>query len=745
MNNKRKNNSLLSYFNKSTKSVVNSDRDEPQPAPSQPKDTETVDLMTCSIARKDDIGLFVNYDLSDTDKNLILTNVWVPSETYIFPIIEENKGRNLKFQHHWLKMFKCGIGCQKLHTLVIKPMDSFKKVLETLNNHAKHEYHKLALEKADYFLNTASSKEPEIINKLNIDRAKKINENRGNLIHIIDCILVCGRQEIALRGHRDFGAISFDDEPEMNEGNFRAILKFKAKDIDHLKNFLSSNYRNKYISPSIQNDIISTCGDVILKKVVKEVNESGYFSVLADETTDISVVEQLTICVRYLVGSGKEKNVHESFLKFTEVASLIGENLASAIFNGYDGASNMSGHIKGVRTIIRNKYPKALYVHCVAHTLNLAVSSACNIQPVRNCLGTIEKMYCFFNSPKRHQVILKAISESDLDPKVKTLKRLCATRWIQRYDAINDFVELFPYVVVSLEKISEWNDLSSVDANILLKSMDSKFLISLQVIKVLFSYGLPLCKQLQQIKIDLREAVELASDNVKVLKNLRENIEVEFRKMFENAKYGDFLDITISVDRLNKRQKHRDNPLTNENGSLDPEVYYRVTICIPFIDSFITQLSDRFLDHRNVFCGFQCLFDYESGDVPDEFDELIKFYLPECDINTVRAELKMWKIKLERTENKPKSGLDAIKECNNIIYPNIFNLLNILCTLPVSTATPERIFSCLKRLKTYTRNTMKEERLNGLTLMAVYRNISITAEEVLDELAKKKRKLDLLI
>jgi hypothetical protein len=51
----------------------------------------------------------------------------------------------------------------------------------------------------------------------------------------------------------------------------------------------------------------------------------------------------------------------------------------------------------------------------------------------------------------------------------------------------------------------------------------------------------------------------------------------------------------------------------------------------------------------------------------------------------------MWKIKLQRIENKPKSELDVIKKCNNIIYPNIFNLLSILCTLPVSTATPERM------------------------------------------------------
>jgi hypothetical protein len=66
---------------------------------------------------------------------------------------------------------------------------------------------------------------------------------------------------------------------------------------------------------------------------------------------------------------------------------------------------------------------------------------------------------------------------------------------------------------------------------------------------------------------------------------------------------ADILDITITIDRLNKRQKHRNNPLINENGPLDSEAYYRITKCILFIDSFINQLNDRFLDHRNVFYG----------------------------------------------------------------------------------------------------------------------------------------------
>jgi len=54
--------------------------------------------------------------------------------------------------------------------------------------------------------------------------------------------------------------------------------------------------------------------------------------------------------------------------------------------------------------------------------------------------------------------------------------------------------------------------------------------------KVLFSYGLPLCKQLQQIEVDLREAIGTAVDNVNALKTLRHNIDIEFHKMFEKAK-----------------------------------------------------------------------------------------------------------------------------------------------------------------------------------------------------------------
>jgi hypothetical protein len=76
---------------------------------------------------------------------------------------------------------------------------------------------------------------------------------------------------------------------------------------------LQKEGRNKFICPQIQNEIISVCGDVILKKIVNQVNDSKCFTVLAD---DISVVEQLALCVRYV---DKNKNVNEDFFKFIPV------------------------------------------------------------------------------------------------------------------------------------------------------------------------------------------------------------------------------------------------------------------------------------------------------------------------------------------------------------------------------------------------------------------------------------------
>lgn len=112
----------------------------------------------------------------------------------------------------------------------------------------------------------------------------------------------------------------------------------------------------------------------------------------------------------------------------------------------------------------------------------------------------------------------------------------------------------------------------------------------------------------------------------------------------------------------------------------------------------------------SYFIGFQSLFSYTlTSNEEVSFRKLLEFYSPSLDVNNSIAELKLWKIKLERMNNIPKTAVEALHiVCNPNIYPNVHFILKILCTLPVSTSTPERMFSSLKRIKTYLRNSMSE-------------------------------------
>ena len=76
------------------------------------------------------------------------------------------------------------------------------------------------------------------------------------------------------------------------------------------------------------------------------------------------------------------------------------------------------------------------------------------------------------------------------------------------------------------------------------------------------------------------------------------------------------------------------------------------------------------------------------------------------------------------------------------LYPSLAVLIQILASLPVTTATNKCLFNALKYLKTYLRNTMKEMHSNGLALLHIHRDISLDFEQVIAELSRKNRRLN---
>ena len=55
-----------------------------------------------------------------------------------------------------------------------------------------------------------------------------------------------------------------------------------------------------YISKTSQNDLISCCGQFITELVVRKIKENQFFSILADEASDCSNQEQLSLVIRYV-------------------------------------------------------------------------------------------------------------------------------------------------------------------------------------------------------------------------------------------------------------------------------------------------------------------------------------------------------------------------------------------------------------------------------------------------------------
>lgn len=254
-------------------------------------------------------------------------------------------------------------------------------------------------------------------------------------------------------------------------------------------------------------------------------------------------------------------------------------------------------------------------------------------------------------------------------------------------------------MIESLNLISEWKDAetSSQASNLCSAILEGEFIISMFIVAKCFSIGLPLSKNLQQVNIDLGEAIQLAEDTVEELEDFRKNA----------VCLGNKFDVTISIPRTTKRQTNRVNIETDST-----EVYYRIAIFISFIETFIEQLKARFTSHKAILANFNSLISLNMDE--NNFLSLTETYMEDlCSSSktVLLSEYSLWQRRLRSLETTNyRNAMEALSLCNPEIYPNIFKFLTIFATLSVSTAQNERSFSSLKKIKTYLRNTMGQVR-----------------------------------
>ena len=179
-----------------------------------------------------------------------------------------------------------------------------ENALERFADHESSKYHCDSVLKAECTLSIESGKQDSVAVQLNHQAKQKILDNRRKITPLIETVIFCVRQGIPLRGHRDSGPLSFVEAQsgDINDGNFRALIRYSRGKYDEVfKNDITSAGHNaRYLSPRVQNEILSACNDLILERLVDYINRSSFFTVLADETTDISCQEQLSLCARFV-------------------------------------------------------------------------------------------------------------------------------------------------------------------------------------------------------------------------------------------------------------------------------------------------------------------------------------------------------------------------------------------------------------------------------------------------------------
>lgn len=563
---------------------------------------------------------------------------------------------------------------------------------------------------------------------------------------IIKTLVFCGKLGLPVRGK--------DDEHSV----FQNLLDFRIDAGDSiLKNHLETSAQNaKYISHRTQNEIISICGDILREHIMQAINSSAFYSVIADESADISGVEQLSIAIRFVDKKTTGYYIREEFLGFVPLESMdaitisnkilsslkhFGLNSSKMVGQGYDGCSVMAGKINGVQKLIQEQYPMANFFHCASHKLNLVVNDLNNVQEIRNTASSIKEVINFFReSPLRKKYI----------PRIPPF---CETRWTAKYKSIRIFQDHFCPIVEGLQRLTvEGNNVNTRQRAFQLYHVccSSNFVICLHVIAQYSALLEPVVNILQGTEQNLFSVKKQINTIKTIFRDHRENAEEHFHSIMQNVeKNVQQINIKIKLPRLANNQKNRSNVPCDS-----PESYYRRSVFIPYLDSLIISLSERFSEeNESAYLLFQLHPNNMRQLAKAEYEDTIKNIQNKygCFLENFIADATVW---FAYWKDKPikeivnLSFLDLLQH-SSVFYPSVFLAIILALTLPATSCTVERSFSTLRRVKTWLRSTMAENRLDGLCMMSVHRHIIDEMQDgyfinVLNRFGLEKRRLQFL-
>ena len=571
----------------------------------------------------------------------------------------------------------------------------------------------------------------------------KVKENREILKDLINVTCFLAKQQLAFRGNDE-------STGSTNRGNYVELLHAIAEKDDRLARHLETSTVFSGLSNRIQNDLIEAVGDVIRNDIKKEISAAPFVAVEVDETTDVTNQAQISVILRYVATTEAGCEVREAFLGFDDVskdrrAPAIAEYVLGVlekydcveklVAQTYDGAAVMASELNGVQAKIKERVPEAMFTHCYAHKLNLVLLHSAKCMPeCRTFFKTAEGLASFFSKSTKRTHLLDDVVK-------RRLPRAAPTRWssnsrlLQTISMHHDDLRALFHIII--ENPDSWdNDTLMMAAGYdqWLSKASTCFL--LMVYEDIFNETNALFRVLQNKVMDIEYCLARIRDTIAALERMR----LEFESF---------------CDRFEKKCSALG---LAESGGRQSIRFERKRVFCNILDDISYQMKARF-DHFGELAFLGLVDCAKFSEMSKHFDDTklhsLSKYARFFNFVQLKADLVgLYSSQTVRDECKSPGQLLSFLAQKDLIQtvPEATKLLQLVLTVPATTASVERSFSALKRIKTYSRNRTDQGRLSSLAVISIEteRLLKLKKDkedfykQVIDAFVQKERRMDFI-
>jgi hypothetical protein len=341
----------------------------------------------------------------------------------------------------------------------------------------------------------------------------------------------------------------------------------------------------------------------------------------------------------------------------------------------------------------------------------------------------------------------------------KPLRKMCTTRWSAKIGAIRAVRDNLAKVLAALEKlVNDRHDANEVfKASSLLRALNFEYAVCLEIWYMILTPLCTLSEMLQKVDSNLLVCKQHMEATLATLKGYRSD--EQYQSVLSRARSllcaaGFDPSETNFTRRRDRRPKRMpDEGARSNEPTLRAAEKFKVDVYYSALDNVIAELTERARGHEEIQQVFGFL---EPSALKEASEERLQAWCKDvrqkfparfsenlfCEVVGFRALYQeSFSSESFASSNTVQQYLDYI--CSNdlrAVFPELEILIRMFLTIPVSTASDERSFSFLRRIKTYSRSNMLDETLTAFAILAIERDTAanLSFDSVIQAMASKK-------